>query len=83
MDRLINIGFSNMIPVEKILMILRPDSSPIKRCIADAKKENMLIDATHGRRTRSVIMLESRHLVLSSVQPETISSRSSQKNDSE
>jgi len=79
MTRLINIGFNNTIPLDRVLVILKPESAPIKRYIAEVKKSNMVIDATYGRRTRSVIVLDTGHLVMSSVQPETVSNRANNK----
>lgn len=76
MTTLINIGFGNMVAAERVVAIVSPDSAPIKRIIEDAKKERgLLIDATYGRRTRSVIIMNCGHVVLSPVQPETISHR--------
>lgn len=76
MTTLINIGFGNMIVSERVVAIVSPDSAPIKRIIEDTKKERgLLIDATYGRRTRSVIVTDSGHIILSPVQPETISHR--------
>ncbi len=76
MTTLINIGFGNMVAAERVVAIVSPDSAPIKRIIDDAKKERgLLIDATYGRRTRSVIIMNCGHVVLSPVQPETVSHR--------
>lgn len=74
--QLINIGFGNMISMSKLVAMVSPDSAPIKRIIQDARDEGRLIDATYGRRTRTVIVMDSGHVILSAVQPETISSRS-------
>jgi len=73
--KLINIGFGNRIPAHRIVAIISPPSAPIKRLKDDAKKEGRLVDATHGRRTRSVITMDSRHIILSAVNAETISNR--------
>ncbi len=76
MTSLINIGFGNMVAAERIIAIVSPESSPIKRLIQEAREEKgMLIDATYGRRTRAVLMMDSGHVVLSPIQPETISHR--------
>ena len=73
--KLINIGFGNMVSVNRIIAIVSPDSSPIKRIIQDAREKGMLIDATYGRRTRAVIITDSDHVVLSAIQPETVANR--------
>lgn len=76
MTTLINIGFGNMVAAERVVAIVSPDSAPIKRLIEDTKKERgLLVDATYGRRTRSVIITNCGHVILSPVQPETISHR--------
>ena len=71
----INIGFNNMAAAERIVTLASPDSAPIKRLITDARASGRLIDVTCGRRTRSVIITDSDHVILSSIQPETISNR--------
>ena len=73
--KLINIGFGNMINAGRIITIVRPESAPIKRIIQDAKEKGGLIDATYGRRTRAVIIMDSGHVILSAVQPETVAGR--------
>jgi len=73
--RLINIGFGNMINVNRLITIVSPESAPIKRIIQDAKEKGLLIDATYGRRTRAVIIMDSDHVILSAVQPETVARR--------
>lgn len=76
MTSLINIGFGNMVAAERVIAIVSPESSPIKRIIQEAKDERgMLVDATYGRRTRAVLVMDDGHVVLSPVQPETISHR--------
>ena len=72
---LINIGFGNIISANRIVAIVSPESAPIKRIIQEARDNGRLIDATYGRRTRSVVVMDSDHVVLSSVQPETITHR--------
>ncbi|ACN14947.1 conserved hypothetical protein [Desulforapulum autotrophicum HRM2] len=72
---LLNIGFGNTVVAEKVVAILTPNSSPMKRLKDDAKDENRLLDVTHGRKTRAVIVTESNHVILSSIQAETISQR--------
>jgi extracellular matrix regulatory protein A len=75
MVKLINIGFGNIASASRIISIVSPESQPIKRLIKIARDENKLIDATYGRRTRAVIVMDSDHVILSSVQPETVSQR--------
>lgn len=76
MTSLINIGFGNMVAAEKVVAIVSPESSPIKRIIQEAREsQGTLIDATYGRRTRAVLVMDSGHIVLSPIQPETISHR--------
>ncbi|WP_417910926.1 DUF370 domain-containing protein [Candidatus Electronema sp. PJ] len=74
-NRLINIGFGNAVKISRILAVVNPGSSPIRKLKEEAKQEQRLIDVTEGRRTRGIIILDSGHLVLTSVQPETISQR--------
>jgi len=74
-NKLINVGFGNAIKVSRILAVVNPGSSPIRKLKDEARKEKKLIDVTEGRRTRAIIILDTGHLVLSSVQPETISQR--------
>lgn len=81
--RLVNIGFGNMLSVNRIIAVVSPDSAPIKRIITDARDRGMLIDATYGRRTRAVIVCDSGHTVLSAIQPETVSGRLAGKPDRE
>ena len=73
--KLINIGFGNMISADRLIAIVSPESAPIKRTIQEARDRNMLIDATYGRRTRAVIIMDSDHVVLSAILQETISGR--------
>ncbi|MDE5858792.1 MAG: DUF370 domain-containing protein [Oscillospiraceae bacterium] len=73
--KLINIGFGNMISAGRLIAIVSPESAPIKRIIQDAKERGSLIDATYGRRTRAVIVMDSGHVILSAVQPETVAGR--------
>ena len=73
--QLINIGFGNMVSANRVISIVSPESAPIKRLVQEAKDSKMAIDATLGRRTRAVIMMDSGHVVLSSIQPETIAAR--------
>ena len=73
--RLVNIGFGNSVKISRILAVVNPGSSPIRKLKEEARKEKKLIDVTEGRRTRSIIILDTGHLILSSVQPETINQR--------
>jgi len=73
--QLIIIGFGNIVSAERIISIVSPDSAPIKRIVQEAKDDKTAIDATYGRRTRSVIIMDSGHIILSAVQPETIAGR--------
>jgi len=73
--KLINAGFGNTVPAGRIIAIVGNDSLPVKRSVGEAKEKHMLVDATQGRKTRAVIYTDSGHLVLSSLQPETIASR--------
>jgi regulator of extracellular matrix RemA (YlzA/DUF370 family) len=73
--KLINIGFGNMISLNRLIAMVSPESAPIKRVIQDAKEKGSLIDATYGRRTRAVIVMDSGHVILSAVQPETVAGR--------
>lgn len=73
--KLINIGFGNMVSASRLIAIVSPESAPIKRIIQDARDRGSLIDATYGRRTRAVIIMDSDHVVLSAIQPETVANR--------
>lgn len=72
---LINIGFGNIVSANRLVAIVSPDSAPIKRIIQDARDRGTLIDATCGRRTRAVLIMDSEHVILSAVQPETVAHR--------
>ncbi|MBO5929977.1 MAG: DUF370 domain-containing protein [Clostridia bacterium] len=73
--KLINIGFGNIISANRLVAIVSPESAPIKRVIQDARDRGMLIDATYGRRTRAVVIMDSDHIILSAVQPATVAHR--------
>ena len=73
--RLLNVGFGNMVNADRLIAIASPESSPAKRVIQDARERGVIIDATHGRRTRAVIVMDSGHIVLSALQPETVANR--------
>ena len=79
--RLINIGFGNLVSAGRLVAIVSPDSAPIKRMVQEARDRGELIDATYGRRTKAVIMMDNDHLVLSALQPETIANRLSGEKD--
>lgn len=75
MAKLINIGFGNMVSTDKIISIISSDSAPAKRVVQRAKEQETLIDATQGRRTKSVIFTDSNKIILSALQPETLAGR--------
>lgn len=81
--RLINIGFGNMVSSGRVLAIVSPESAPIKRIVQEARDRGMLIDATYGRRTRAVLVMDTDHVVLSAIQPETIAGRAAGKLDND
>ena len=83
MNRLINIGFCNIVNVDKIIGIISPEAAPVKRMVQSAKDSGLAIDATCGRRTRAVIVMDSGHLMLSALLPETIAGRVNLKGESE
>ncbi|MBE6984416.1 MAG: DUF370 domain-containing protein [Ruminococcaceae bacterium] len=77
--KLINIGFGNMVSSDRLLSVVSPDSAPIKRLVQEAKERAMLIDASFGRKTRAVIVMDTDHVVLSAITPEAIAKRLSDK----
>ena len=81
--QLINIGFGNIVSAGRIISIVSPDSAPIKRLVQEAKDSKMAIDATYGRRTRAVLIMDSGHVILSAVQPETVAGRLDKDEDEE
>jgi len=72
---LINIGYGNVVSAGKVIAIISADSAPVKRLIVDARKNGKLIDSTYGRKTRSIIISSSGHIVLSALQAETVAGR--------
>ncbi|MBR3294651.1 MAG: DUF370 domain-containing protein [Clostridia bacterium] len=76
---MVNIGFGNIVSSDRIIAMVDPESAPIKRLVTEAKQNGKLIDATCGRKTRAVIFTDSQQVILSAIQPETISSRCEQK----
>ena len=79
--KLVNIGFGNMVSANRIITIVSPESAPIKRIIGEAKERGNLIDATHGRRTRAVIITDSDHIILTYRQSETLANRIAEEQD--
>lgn len=75
MDRLVSVGFGNMVNASKVIAVISPDSAPVKRMIQAAKEEGTAIDVTQGRKTKSVIVMENGQYVLSALQTETIAGR--------
>lgn len=83
MNTLIHIGFGNIVNMDKIIAIVSPDSAPIKRLVQHAKEDGSVVDATQGRKTKSVILMENNKVVLSALMPETIAGRADAKGRSE
>lgn len=73
--QLLNIGFGNMVSANRVIAIISPESAPIKRMVQDARDKSLLIDATYGRKTRAVLVMDSGQIVLSAIQPETVAHR--------
>jgi regulator of extracellular matrix RemA (YlzA/DUF370 family) len=73
--KLVNIGFGSMVATGRMLSVLSPDSAPIKRMIQEARDRGMLIDASYGRKTKSVILMDTDHVILSALTPETLTAR--------
>ena len=81
--KLINIGFGSMVAAGRVLAIMAPDSAPIKRVVQEARDRGMLIDASYGRATKAVILMDTDHVILSAVQPETLSTRWADRQEAE
>ena len=81
--KLINIGFGSMIAAGRMLAIVAPDSAPIKRVVQEARDRGMLIDASYGRKTKAVILMDTDHVILSAIAPETIYARWMDKQEAE
>ena len=81
--KLINIGFGNMVSAGRLIAIVSPESAPIKRMGQGARERGMLIDATYGRRTRAVLVMDNDHIILSDIQPETVAGRLNTKDSSQ
>ena len=73
--QLLNIGFGNMVSANRVMAIISPESAPIRRMVQDARDKGLLIDATYGRKTRAVLVMDSGQIVLSAIQPETVAHR--------
>ncbi|MEG1798563.1 MAG: DUF370 domain-containing protein, partial [Synergistaceae bacterium] len=73
--KLVHVGFGNMVVAERIVSIISPSSSPIKRLKEEAREAGLLVDVTQGRKTRAILVMDSRHVILSAIQPETIAGR--------
>lgn len=81
--QLINIGFGNIVSADRIIAIVSPESAPIKRMVQEAKENGTAVDATCGRRTRAVLIMDSDHIILSAVQPETVAARLDKEEETE
>ena len=79
--KLINIGFGSMVAANRLLAVVAPDSAPIKRVIQEARDRGMLIDASYGRKTKSVLLMDTDHVILSALTPEQVYARWQDKND--
>ena len=73
--KLINIGFGSMVAANRVLAVVAPDSAPIKRVIQESRDRGMLIDASYGRKTKAVILMDTDHVILSAMTPEVLSAR--------
>lgn len=81
--RLVGIGFGNLVSAERVISIVSPESAPIKRMIQDVREKGLLVDASFGRSTKSVIIMDSGNVVLSALAPETLAARFSEKTEQE
>lgn len=79
--KLVNIGFGNLVSADKVVAVVSPESAPIKRMVQEARERGVLIDASYGRRTRAVLVMDNDHVVLSALQPETVANRLSGEKD--
>jgi regulator of extracellular matrix RemA (YlzA/DUF370 family) len=80
--RLVNIGFGNMVCIDRVIAIVVPESAPIKRIVGESKERGLCIDATYGRKTRTVLITDTDHVILSALQPETLRRRVENAQDS-
>ena len=78
---LLNVGFNNMVLLPRVIAVVSPDAAPMRRLREEARRNNKLIDATNGRRTRAVIVTDSDHVILSSIQPETVAQRIAERHE--
>lgn len=81
--KLINIGFGSMIAAARVLAMVEPDSAPIKRVVQEARERGMLIDASYGRKTKTVILMDTDHVILSALTPEALAERWEEKKEEE
>ena len=81
--KLINIGFGSMVAAQRVLAVMDPDSAPIKRVVQEAKERGMLVDASYGRKTKSVMLMDTDHVILSALTPDAISARWTDKEEEE
>lgn len=81
--KFINVGFGNMVAADRVVALVSPDSAPMKRLVGEARESGRIIDVTCGRRTRAIIITDSDHVILSATQPETISNRLADDNESD
>jgi regulator of extracellular matrix RemA (YlzA/DUF370 family) len=81
--RLVHIGFGNMVVADRVVAIISPASAPIRRMRDEAREAGLLVDATQGRKTRAVLIMDSKHIIMSAIQPETISARFEESADEE
>ncbi len=81
--KLVNIGFGSMVAAQRILAVLSPDSAPIKRMIQEARDRGMLIDASYGRKTAGVLLMDTDHVILCALSPETLKQRLSEQKEEE
>ena len=81
--KLINIGYGNLVNTARVVSVVSPDAAPVKRLVADTRDAGRLIDATSGKKTRSVLVMDSGHVVLSALMPETLQSRLNGENDTD
>ena len=81
--KLINIGFGSLVAAERILSVLEPESAPIKRVVQEARERGMLIDASYGRKTKSVLLMDTDHVILSALTPEMLADRFTHKEESQ
>lgn len=73
--KLVHVGFGNMVVAERVIAIINPSSAPIKRLKEEAREAGLLVDVTQGRKTRAILIMDSKHVILSAIQPETITGR--------